>query len=97
MSKVWQDWTHAEGLQHEYGSCEVLQVRTERAYWRECQASSPKSASSSPSSSTGKVQVQPRPSLQRKLDEEKVVARERCMKFSAEGPQEEEQNLEKRL
>ena len=35
MSKVWQDWTHAEGLQHEYGSCEVLQVRTERAYWRE--------------------------------------------------------------
>ena len=46
-----------------------------------CQASSPKSASSSPSSSTGKVQVQPRPSLQRKLDEEKVVARERCMKF----------------
>ena len=33
MSKVWQDWTHAEGLQHEYGSCEVLQVRTERAYW----------------------------------------------------------------
>ena len=26
------NWTHAEGLQHEYGSCEVLQVRTERAY-----------------------------------------------------------------
>ena len=45
----------------------------------------------------GKVQVQPRPSLQRKLDEEKVVARERCMKFQPKDLKKKSKNLEKRL
>ena len=45
----------------------------------------------------GKVQVQPRPSLQRKLDEEKVVAKERCMKFQPKDLKKKSKNLEKRL
>ena len=91
MSKVWQDWTHAEGLQHEYGSCEVLQVRTERAYWRDCQASSPKSASSSPSSSTGKGSGAAKAKPAAKAGRGKGGRKGKMHEVSAEGPQEEEQ------
>ena len=92
MSKVWQDWTHAEGLQHEYGSCEVLQVRTERAYWRELPSQQSEVCKFiSVFEHWERFRCSQGQALQRKLNEEKVVAKERCIEVSAEGPQEEEQ------
>ena len=35
VEEMWKIWTHSERLSHEYGSCEVLQMRTERTYRRQ--------------------------------------------------------------
>ena len=34
-NKMWKIWTFEEGLSHEYGSCEVLQMWAEWAHWCE--------------------------------------------------------------
>ena len=80
---MWKIWTYEEGFSREYGSCEVFQVWREQAFGANCNASSPKSTNSSPSSSTGKGSG---PSLQLKLDVEKVVAKERCIKKFSRSP-----------
>ena len=62
-----------------------------------CQASSPKSASSSPSSSTGKGSGAAKAKPAAKAGREKVVAKERCMKFQPKDLKKKSKNLEKRL